>query len=417
VFELIPNHEAKAMLPRFFRSAVSPAVFVLVTSAVVPARAQPRVADVRTLAAEHGVVCRLPDERLGYFGWPTIARMDDGRLLVASSGLRWGHVCPFGKTVLHESRDDGRTWSPSRVIQDTPIDDRDAGIVNLGGPSVLVSWFRSDTRKLADEAWIPSAERATWHQIFKGWTDEMVEPLIGSWVMRSDDRGKTWAAPVRVPVSAPHGPIKLAGGDLLYVGKPFEAWADMREEQVAVARSSDGGATWRLVGRVPAAAQTGVANYNEPHVVELRSGRLVAAFRMQDRPGQTLAAAGIPSFSISQSESDDGGANWSVPRWLGFKGSPPHLLRHSSGALVMSYGFRDRPFGQRVAISRDEGQTWHAEWILRADGPGWDLGYASTVELADASLLTVYYQAAAKGEKCGLLWSRWTLPAAVAAAR
>ena len=56
------------------------------------------------VSAEHGIVCRLPGEQLGYFGWPTVARLDDGMLLVASSGLRSEHVCPWGNTVLTEPR-------------------------------------------------------------------------------------------------------------------------------------------------------------------------------------------------------------------------------------------------------------------------------------------------------------------------
>ncbi|MEX0669784.1 MAG: exo-alpha-sialidase [Pirellulales bacterium] len=181
--------------------------------------------------------------------------------------------------------------------------------------------------------------------------------------------------------------------------------------EIAAARSTDGGQTWNMVGRVPVAPRTNAANYHEPHVVELSSGRLVAAIRLEDHSGKTLAAAGIPSFTIMQTESDDGGATWSMPRWLGFKGSPPHLLRHSSGALVMTYGYRERPFGQRVAISRDDGRTWDADWILRGDGPDGDLGYPSTVELTDGSLFTVCYQKAGKDEKCSLLSSRWKLPA------
>jgi len=374
-----------------------------------PAAGSPQPAAGRTLDAEHGVVCRLPGERFGYFGWPTVARLDDGRLVVVSSGLRTAHVCPFGKTVLHESRDDGRTWSMSRVIQDSPIDDRDAGLVNLGGRSLLASWFRSDTRVYATKAWIPAAERETWKKVFEDWNDELVTPLVGSWVMRSEDGGSTWGEPIRAPVSAPHGPVKLAGGDLLYMGKPFGTWADMTKGQIAVARSRDGGTTWKVVGRVPVAPRTDAANYHEPHVVEMPSGRLVAAIRVQ---GKSLAAAGIPSFTIMQTESSDGGTTWSMPRWLGFKGSPPHLLRHSSGDLVITYGYRDKPFGQRVAISRDSGQTWQADWILRADGLDGDLGYPSTVELDDGSLVTVCYQRAAPDEKCSLLWSRWTIPAA-----
>jgi len=392
----------------FFGAAAS--ALVAAVAGAVDTQPAAAAAAPRTLEAEHGVVCRLPGERFGYFGWPTVTRMDDGRLVVVSSGLRSEHVCPFGKTVLHESRDDGRTWSESRMIQDSPIDDRDAGIVNLGGNSLLVSWFRSDTRKYADDDWIPEKERATWPAIFKDWTDDIVEPLIGSWVMRSDDVGVTWGKPVRVPVSAPHGPIRLADGDLLYVGKLYGTWADMGNGQIAVARSGDGGDSWRVVGRVPVAPRTEAANYHEPHVVELPSGRLVAAIRLDDAPGNPMSAAGIPHFTIMQTESCDGGTTWSLPRWLGFKGSPPHLLRHSSGAVVMTYGYRDKPYGQRVAVSRDDGKTWQADWILRGDGPDGDLGYPSTVELADGSLFTLCYQKAANDEKCSLLWSRWRLP-------
>ena len=74
----------------------------------------------KRLVAENFTICRLPGERLGYFGWPTVARLDDGTLLVASSGLALEHICPWGKTVLNVSTDDGRTWSAPRVINDSP---------------------------------------------------------------------------------------------------------------------------------------------------------------------------------------------------------------------------------------------------------------------------------------------------------
>ena len=85
-------------------------------------------------------------------------------------------------------------------------------------------------------------------------------------------------------------------------------------------------------------------------------------------------------------------------------------MRHSSGALVMTYGYRTAPFGQRVAFSRDDGATWEHDWIIRDDGPDGDLGYPSTVEMSDGSLFTVCYQKAAGDTKCSLLWSRWKMP-------
>jgi sialidase-1 len=341
-----------------------------------------------------------------------VARMEDGTLVVASSGLRAEHVCPFGKTVLNVSTDEGRTWSDPEVIQNSPIDDRDAGAVSLGAGKLLVSWFRSDTRKYADEAWISEVERRTWSDIFTTWTDESVNKLLGSWVMLSGDAGATWSAPIQVAVNAPHGPILLGSGELLYLGKDFErSFDEGRTRDILAARSCDSGHTWETLGAVPVHPGTDPANYHEPHVLELPSGRLVGMIRIEDAGDVKTAGAGIPSFSMMQTESDDGGKTWSAARPLGFHGSPPHLLRHSSGVLVLTYGYRQAPYGQRAALSHDDGATWEHDWIIRDDGPDGDLGYPSTVELGDGCLFTVCYQKAAAGEKCSLLWSRWSLPA------
>ncbi|MEN6548266.1 MAG: sialidase family protein [Armatimonadia bacterium] len=363
-----------------------------------------------SLQAEHGIICRLPGERLGYFGWPTVARMDDGMLVVASSGLRSEHVCPWGKTVLNTSTDDGRTWSPPRVIQDSPIDDRDAGVVNLGGDSLLTTWFRSDTREYAAASWLPEAERASWTEVLSTWTDEMVDALLGSWAMRSEDKGVTWSDPIRVPVTTPHGPIRLRSGDLLYLGKLYSYWEERVEGMVAACLSRDQGLTWETLGTVPVHPDTDPVNYHEPHVLELPSGRLLGVIRIQDHSGKTLETAGMPNFSMMLTESDDGGRTWATARPLGFHGSPPHLLRHSSGVIVLTYGYRLAPWGQRVALSHDDGATWDHDWIIRDDGPDSDLGYPSTVQMADGSLFTVCYQKVPGDAKCSLLWSRWELP-------
>jgi len=366
---------------------------------------------MKHLRAEHGAICRLLGERFGYFAWPSVARLEDGTLAVISSGLRTAHICPWGKTVLHISHDDGRTWSPSRVIQDSPIDDRDVGIVSLGGNRLLVTWFRSDTRRYANRE-MPEEEARAWADAFSTWTDEQVDALVGSWLMLSDDAGTTWGNPIRVPVSTPHGPILLRNGDLLYMGLPYVKRADLHDDrsEMAVARSTDGGRTWTTIGQVPVCPNTHPGNYGEPHMVELPSGRLLALIRTVNRDYAELAPSGILNFSLVQTESEDGGCTWSVPRPLGFHGAPPHLLRHSSGVLVLTYGYRQEPYGQRVAISYDNGGSWDHDWILRDDGPDSDLGYPCTVEMADGSLFSVYYQKAAAGEKCSLLWSRWTLP-------
>ena len=101
---------------------------------------------IHKLESSHGIVASYPDQFFGYFGWPTITRMQDGTLLAAASGLRNYHVCPFGRTIICTSNDDGKTWTPPRVINDSPFDDRDAGILSVKGENLVLSWFTTDNR-------------------------------------------------------------------------------------------------------------------------------------------------------------------------------------------------------------------------------------------------------------------------------
>ena len=86
----------------------------------------------------------------------------------------------------------------------------------------------------------------------------------------------------------------------------------------------------------------------------------------------------------------------------------PHLMRHSSGAIICSYGRREEPFGQRVLISYDDGKTWSKDAELRSNFE-WDMGYPCSVELADGSILTVYYQRLPGDVGNSFLYTRWTL--------
>ncbi len=76
-----------------------------------------------------------------------------GELIIVYSGDRDSHVCPWGgKTQLIRSRDNGKTWSKPETINNTPLDDRDAGIIQTQkGGTLLISWFTSLT--YASPAW------------------------------------------------------------------------------------------------------------------------------------------------------------------------------------------------------------------------------------------------------------------------
>lgn len=373
----------------------------------------------RRLDAVHGVVVSYPDEFYGYFGWPSVTRTTDGTLHVSASGLRNAHVCPFGKTVICASTDDGETWTSPAVINDFPVDDRDAGIVSPAPGSLLVSWFSSDTRIASAvedlDEWDDFGKQARYRDGLRRMTDDAVRSRAGFWVRGSRDGGETWESPVRVALTAPHGPILLEDGRLLFFGKgDLHGLADTTTLNLPIGAtvSSDAGRSWSPLGTVPLADGTDENNYHEPHVVEVAPGHLLGLIRVQDWEDKgRLERLGYVTFTMAQTVSRDGGRTWSKAELLGFHGSPPHVIKHSSGLLVCVYGYRKEPYGQRVMLSRDHGETWEYHYVLRDDGPDTDLGYPASVELDDGSIFTVYYQkVSSTGEKCSLLWSRWRLP-------
>ncbi len=358
----------------------------------------------KRLKAEHGVIySRGNDTLFGYFGWPSVCRHAEHGLMAAASGFRTGHVDPFGKSIVFYSEDDGVSWGGPEIVNDSPIDDRDTGLTALGGGRTMLSWFSSDTRRvLADrrKAHFDTRRlRLDISPVVDSWEESTVAANVGSFTRIREASGE-WGRRRIAPLSAPHGPIRRSDGTLLYLGNECgydPAEFGIKMGQVMAAVSGDDGESWQIVGEIPPPDH---GEFCEPHIVELGNGEIVGALRYQ------------PDFSLFITRSSDGGATWSRPEFLA-AGSPPSLLLHSSGVVVMSYSWRFERPGQRMAFSSDGGRSWDAEWILRDDGPDHDLGYPSTVELSDGSLYTVYYQKTELGAlNCSLLSSHWTLPMA-----
>ncbi len=359
---------------------------------------------------KHGVVCSRPDSRFGYFGWPSIARLGNGTLVAGASGLRMGHLCPFGKTTLFFSRDEGETWTCPVVVNDTPLDDRDVGLLSLGGQKLLLSWFNLESRYYSRETGffrtacgLTDDEYALALALTERYPDAIDEKWAGSYTRVSCDGGVTWGPAHRSPVTAPHGPILREDGALLYVGKEYGKKEG--DGEIAAHLSRDEGATWEKLGVLPVPEGTALHNFHEPHAIDLGGGRIRALIRYQDYGRQN---AHPDQFSMAQSVSADGGSTWSEMTLLSVSGSPPHLIRDASGALVCVYARREAPFSERAMVSRDGGATWETDLILREACDG-DIGYPASVALADGSILTVYYQHLTPGDKASILSTRWRL--------
>jgi hypothetical protein len=175
---------------------------------------------------------------------------------------------------------------------------------------------------------------------------------------------------------------------------------------MGVCQSKDDGVTWTWLADIPIRPGDHLFDgdrrfsYIELSALECDDGKIICQIRNRNKTneGETL-----------QTESTDGGRSWSLPRPIGVWGSPSHLLRLNDGRILMTYGHRRKPYGNQARVSSDEGATWSETMILSGDGTGTDLGYPSTVQLDDNSLVTVWYEKLADNPRAQLRQARWKL--------
>jgi Neuraminidase (sialidase) len=207
-------------------------------------------------------------------------------------------------------------------------------------------------------------------------------------MLRSTDGGLTWGERFVIPAYNLSGPIQLADGRILFAGTD--------PKKPAVWESKDEGLTWSVLALLPTRA-------GEMDMIESADGRLVLHVRGHVRDGKTLKGT-------FQTVSRDGGKTWSEPELIAAGGWPPNPIRLKDATLVTTYGVRSKPFGVRGKMSKDHGETWSDEFTVYGDGHDWDLGYPTTVELKDRTLLTVWYETMPDSPNAVLRQIKWKLP-------
>lgn len=209
--------------------------------------------------------------------------------------------------------------------------------------------------------------------------------------MYSPDRGKTWEGPFKLPTFG--RPQLLARTDYFVEDKntltAFVAAskANGQEGQPLCIRTSDGGKTWDLVGWIGKQPPEQYGYAIMPSTVKLANGAYLSMIR---RGG---VFDGVKSWWIEAFLSPDQGKSWymlNAPR-IDNAGNPAAMIKLKDGRLALTYGWRLAPFGIRVMLSKDEGQTWGNEIVLRHDAASWDIGYPRTVQRADGKCVTIYY--------------------------
>ena len=282
----------------------------------------------------------------GYEAFPDICRLNDGRLMcVFYAG--YGHVAlpneklPSGGRIAYcLSGDEGQTWTEPETLVDGPDDDRDPSIVQLKDGRLICNFF--------------SLRRSDTPRGFEG---------LGTWIVSSDDLGKSWSAPVQI--SKTHycsAPIRELSNGRLILGLYTE---EDNQSQGSVIFSDDGGNTWQPEVLID---NGGIRLDAETDLIELNDGTLYAA----QRPHMCFAT------------SQDFGSSWTVSQPIGFPGHCPYFLRTQDGAIVLAF----RLPNTSLRISRDECKTW-SENVVIDEVRG---AYPSMVNLEDGSVLVVYYE-------------------------
>ncbi|MGP4025831.1 sialidase family protein [Actinomadura sp. 3N407] len=278
--------------------------------------------------------------------FPNMERLNDGSLAaVAREGA--GHTGQDGRLLMLTGDDGGRTWSSPEVVHDSPYDDRDPMITQLGSGRLLLSWFQID------------------------YSVSPPEPM-GVFVRHSDDGGATWSEPVTVRTSmsgesdivdtyelgwaAAHGQIKeLPSGELII--PLYGTVPDDRRQRATVVRSLDGGESWNADAEsLIASAQN--THYQEPVLTVLPDGTIHALLRIG------TAASTMGAARSQESWSRDGGRTWTPPAEIDLVTSSAHTEVLENGDVFLAYGDLSGRFTSRRAtvgaVLRNPGRPWNA---------------------------------------------------------
>lgn len=207
-----------------------------------------------------------------------------------------------------------------------------------------------------------------------------------TWHAVSEDAGETWGepAPVAPGERLPLGPVRskpiaLSDGSWLagLSDEPAGAEPETWNWLAYTCRSTDGGATWGDVARVPYASapiKGGGSGIIQPTLWESAPGRVHMLLR---------STCGF----ICRSESADFGRTWSEARPTGFpnNNSGIDVARLSDGTLALACNPISKNWGARTPLSlflsRDNGLTWPDRLDLEA-GPG-EYSYPAVIPAAD----------------------------------
>lgn len=216
--------------------------------------------------------------------------------------------------------------------------------------------------------------------------------FLGGYLVRSNDGGKHWSDAIyplhiqpEININPMGNPVPAYNRGALYESKSGRIfWAVAATQapgktSVHLINSDNKGLTWNY--SAPIAVDDKVS-FNETSVYETPKGDILAFLRIAGYDDQACIT-----------RSTDGGKTFSKWESMGFQGHPLNALRLPDNRVLITYGYRHKPFGIRARILNEECTDFETapEIILRDDGGSSDIGYTWPVQLDKKRVLVVYY--------------------------
>jgi len=322
---------------------------------------------------ELAYVFEAGQEGYDIYAIPAIIKTEDHTLLAFCEGRKgaWYNDAGDIDLVMKRSDDDGKSWSPLKVVLDdgphscqnpVPIYDPERKRV------VLVS-----TRKSANDIYT---------SVLEGKGDEAIQVRV----MYADSKGHEWTSVQHITTQVKSDSMNWyatgPGSGLLMESSPFagriviacnHTVAGDKRYRAHIIYSNDGGDTWGMGGTVPG---TGL---NEGEVAELEDGRLYINMRNYD----------MTHHSRRVSYSEDGGITWS-PAVFDLELTEPSAQASAQtiemdGTKHLAFSNPDHPYFRQnmtLKLSSDGGKSWQKEIVIHP-GPG---ANSDIVQLTDTTL-------------------------------
>lgn len=339
-------------------------------------------------------------DSLYYSAFPSVIKRPDGEILVAfrrapnrtffgNEGI--SHTDPNSYLVMVQSRD-GESWTrePKLIFAHPFGGSQDPCLLQLRDGTILCTSYtwgliRSDADSVLQR-------KITLHK--GGKIHLPTFTFLGGYLVFSKDGGNTWTGPVYPPsvpgdiqVNVWGKPLPAYNRGALCEGKNGRIyWAVATQDARSPAKTSvhllcsdSKGADWEYASPV---AVDNKISFNETSVLETPGGDLVAFLRTESMPDKSACIA----------RSSDGGKSFSWQS-LGFYGLPLHALKLPDNRVLLTYGYRQKPYGIRARILNPECTDFATapEFIVRDDGGNGDLGYCWSVMLDNSRILVAYY--------------------------